>query len=152
MRAAALGLAGLALLTGCAGQVAGTPAAAPTLGSSATPAAAPGPAGSIDQVSECLRAGIPAATLTTAGTLPPGGVSQVFADIERPDLPKGTNRVGVVKFPDPDTARGFVASVDAAFEANGGSATAVGPWAITTPLAGDDAAVAAARRCVSAGS
>ena len=144
VRVAAVAVAGLALLTACAGPVAGspTPAEAP---------APPGPAGTITQVADCLRTGIPGAQINPEGDPAPGATGQIFVDIPRPDLPKGTNRLGVARFPDPDTARGFVASVDSAFEANGGSATAVGPWALTTPLPGSDDAVAAARRCVSPG-
>jgi len=144
VRSAGIVVAGFALLAACAGPVAGspTPAAAP---------AAPGPAGTIAQVAECLRAGVPGATINPDADPAPGATGQIFVDIRRPDLPKGTNRLGVARFPDPDTARGFVASVDSAFAANGGSAAAVGQWALTTPLPGDDAAVAAARRCVSPG-
>jgi hypothetical protein len=144
VRVAGIAVTGCALLAACAGPVAGspTPAAAP---------APPDPAGTIEQVAACLRAGIPGAQINPDGAPAPGETGQIFVDIRRPDLAKGANRLGVARFPDTDTARGFVASAGSAFEANGGSATAVGPWAITTPLPGDAAAVAAARRCVSAG-
>jgi hypothetical protein len=144
LRLARIAVVGCALIAACAGPMAGSPipAAAP---------APPGPAGTIAQVADCLRAGIPGAQINPDGDPAPGATGQIFVDIRRPDLPRGTNRLGIARFPDPDTARGFVAGVDSAFEANGGSAAAVGPWALTTPLPGDDAAVAAARRCVSAG-
>jgi hypothetical protein len=143
-RVAGFTVAGFALLAACAGPVTGLPTPAPA-------PAPPGPAGTIEQVVACLRTGVPGATINPDGAPAPGATGQIFVDIRRPDLPKGTNRLGVARFPDPDTARGFVTSVDSAFEANGGSAAAVGPWALTTPLPGDDAAVAAARRCVSPG-
>lgn len=144
LRVAGIAVAGCAVIAACAGPVAGspTPAAAP---------APPGPAGTIEQVADCLRAGIPGAQVNPDGDPAPGATGQIFVDIRRPDLPRGTSRLGIARFPDPDTARGFVTSAGAFFEANGGSAAAVGPWALTTPLPGDDAAVAAARRCVSAG-
>jgi hypothetical protein len=146
-RVAGIAVAGLALLTGCAAPVVGSPT--PAAGPAGAPA--PGPAGAVEQVVACLQAGIPGATINADGDPAPGSIDQIFVDISRPDLPKGTSRLGVARFPDPDTARGFVASVDPMFQSNGGSAAAVGPWALTTARSGNDAAIAAARRCVSAG-
>lgn len=143
MRRAAAGsvLAGLAVIAGCAATVPGTPTDAP--------ASAVAPAGTVDEVAGCVRAALPTAKVDAGGEPPPRATGQIFVDIPRPDLASGMNRLGISRFGDADAARGFVASAGSFFTANGGLAEAVGPWVLAVPLPGDDAAVAAARRCVS---